>query len=163
MIILGIDPGLATLGYGVVEVAGTRQRALAFGVLTTPPDLALPRRLCALFEGVERLMDQYAPDEVAVEELFFSKNVTTGIAVASARGAALAALARRTEKLYEYTPMQVKQAVTGHGKADKRQMQTMVKMLLGMAEIARPDDAADALAVAIAHAGYRKMENLSRM
>ena len=109
-------------------------------------------RLRSLYEGMNQLLDIYQPDEVAFEELFFSKNVTTGINVSMARGVALLAVAQYTDKLYEYTPMQIKQAITGYGKADKHQMQQMVKLLLNMKEIARPDDAADALAVAITHA-----------
>ena len=108
-------------------------------------------------------MDMFMPDDVAFEELFFSKNVTTGMAVSAARGAALVAAAQRTENLYEYTPMQIKQAVTGYGKADKHQVQNMVKLLLNMREIAKPDDAADALAVAITHANSANMKNLYKI
>ena len=152
MIILGIDPGLATMGYGVIHTENDRHRLIQYGVLTTQAGQPTPQRLRSIFLGVNQLLDVYAPDEVAFEELFFSKNVTTGMAVSAARGAALVAAATRTDNLYEYTPMQIKQAVTGHGKADKQQVQSMVRRLLGMREIARPDDAADALAVAICHA-----------
>lgn len=163
MIILGIDPGLATMGYGVIETQGDRHRMIHYGALTTQPGVAMPHRLNAIFTGVNQLMDTFHPDEVAVEELFFSKNVTTGMAVAAARGAALVAAVRRTDNLYEYTPMQIKQAVAGYGKADKQQMQTMVKMLLGLSEVPRPDDAADALAVAITHANSLKMKKLFKI
>ncbi len=163
MIILGIDPGLATMGYGVIETDGNRHRLIQYGALTTQPGVAMPQRLNAIFTGVNQLMDIYAPDEVAIEELFFSKNVTTGIAVASARGAALVAAVRRTENLYEYTPMQIKLAVTGYGKADKVQMQSMVKMLLALDSVPRPDDAADALAVAITHANSLKMKKMYKI
>ena len=152
MVILGIDPGLATLGYGVIETQGDRRRMIQFGTVTTPAGVAMPYRLRAIAQGVRQLMDVYQPDEVAFEELFFSKNITTGMAVSMARGVALATVVERTDNLYEYTPMQIKQAVTGYGGADKHQVQLMVKMLLGMKDIARPDDAADALAVALTHA-----------
>ena len=163
MIILGIDPGLATLGYGVIEVAGDRRRMVQFGTLTTPAGQPMPQRLRAIFQGMNQLMDIYRPDDVAFEELFFSKNITTGMAVSAARGVALVAVVERTDNLYEYTPMQIKQAVTGYGGADKRQVQQMVKMLLNMQEIARPDDAADALAVALTHANSMHMKRMFRI
>ena len=152
MIILGIDPGLATLGYGVIHTENDRHRLIQYGVLTTRPAQTLPMRLNSLYKGMNQLLDTYSPDEVAFEELFFSKNITTGMAVSSARGVSLLAVAQRTDEIYEYTPMQIKQAVTGYGKADKHQIQTMVRMMLSLGEIPRPDDAADALAVAITHA-----------
>ena len=152
MRILGIDPGLATLGYGVIEAEGGRYRLIQFGTVTTSPGQSMPVRLRSVYQGVSQLMEIYQPDDVAFEELFFSKNITTGMAVSAARGAALVAVANRTENIYEYTPMQIKQAVTGYGGADKHQVQHMVKLLLHMNEIARPDDAADGLAVAITHA-----------
>ena len=163
MRILGIDPGLATMGWGVIETQGDRHRLVQYGALVTAAGQPMPQRLRAIFIGVNQLMDTFAPDEVAFEELFFSKNVTTGMAVSAARGVALVAVAQRTDDLYEYTPMQIKQAVTGHGKADKHQVQMMVKALLGMEEIARPDDAADALAVAITHAHSRKARHLYKI
>lgn len=163
MIILGIDPGLARLGYGVIEVEGDRRRVIQFGMLTTPAGQPMPKRLQMLWRGMNQLMDTYKPDEVAFEELFFSKNITTGMAVSMARGVALVAVAERTENLYEYTPMQIKQAVTGYGGADKHQVQVMVKMLLNMKEIAKPDDAADALAVALTHANSMHAKHLFRI
>ncbi len=163
MIILGIDPGLATMGYGVIRSEGDRHQLIQFGTLTTRAGQPLPQRLRSIFLGVNQLMDIYEPDEVAFEELFFSKNVTTGMDVSAARGAALAAASTRTEKLFEYTPMQVKQAVTGYGRADKQQVQAMVKLLLNMQEIARPDDAADALAVALTHASTARMRSMFRI
>ncbi|MBR7188412.1 MAG: crossover junction endodeoxyribonuclease RuvC [Clostridia bacterium] len=163
MIILGIDPGLATLGYGVIEVVNDRRRMVTFGTLTTPAGEPMPQRLRAIFQGMNQLMDIYRPDDVAFEELFFSKNITTGMAVSAARGVALVAVVQRTDNLYEYTPMQIKQAVTGYGGADKRQVQQMVKMLLNMQEIARPDDAADALAVALTHANSMHMKKMFRI
>ena len=163
MIILGIDPGLATLGYGVIEADNNKRRMIQFGTLTTPAGQPMPQRLRAIFQGMNQLMDIYQPDDVAFEELFFSKNITTGMAVSAARGVALVAVVQRTDNLYEYTPMQIKQAVTGYGGADKHQVQQMVKMLLNMKEIARPDDAADALAVALTHANSMHMKKMFRI
>ncbi len=151
------------MGYGVIETDGYRHRLVQYGALVTQAKQPTPQRLRSIFVGVNQLMDTYQPDEVAFEELFFSKNITTGIAVSMARGAALVAVAQRTEEIYEYTPMQIKQAVTGNGKAEKQQVQLMVKALLSMQEIARPDDAADALAVAITHASSMRMKHLFRI
>lgn len=163
MRILGIDPGLATLGYGVIDADRGNYRLVQYGTVTTPPRQPLPLRLRAVFQGVSQLMEIYRPDEVAFEELFFSKNITTGMAVSAARGVALVAVVERTEEIYEYTPMQIKQAVTGYGGADKHQVQHMVKLLLHMEEIARPDDAADAIAVALTHANSQHAKGLYRI
>ena len=163
MIILGIDPGLATLGYGVIEVNNDKRKMIQYGTLTTPAGQPMPHRLRAIFQGMNQLMDIYQPDDVAFEELFFSKNITTGMAVSAARGVAVVAVVQRTDNLYEYTPMQIKQAVTGYGGADKHQVQQMVKMLLNMPEIARPDDAADALAVALTHANSMHMKQMFKI
>ena len=163
MIILGIDPGLATLGYGVIEAVNDKRRLIQYGTLTTPAGQPMPQRLRAIFQGMNQLMDIYRPDDVAFEELFFSKNITTGMAVSAARGVALVAVVERTDNLYEYTPMQIKQAVTGYGGADKHQVQQMVRMLLNMKEIARPDDAADALAVALTHANSMHMKKMFKI
>ena len=163
MIILGIDPGLATLGYGVIEVNNDKRKLIQFGTLTTPAGQPMPQRLRAIFQGMNQLMDIYRPDDVAFEELFFSKNITTGMAVSAAQGVALVAVVQRTDNLYEYTPMQIKQAVTGYGGADKHQVQMMVKMLLNMKDIARPDDAADALAVALTHANSMNMKKMFKI
>ena len=163
MIILGIDPGLATLGYGVIEVINDKRRLIQYGTLTTPAGQPMPQRLRAIYQGMNQLMDIYRPDDVAFEELFFSKNITTGIAVSHARGVALVAVVQRTDNLYEYTPMQIKQAVTGWGGADKQQVQQMVRMRLHMKEIARPDDAADALAVALTHANSMNMKKMFKI
>ena len=153
MIILGIDPGLATLGYGVIEKdARGNGRAVEFGVVVTPKDEGLPVRLAMLEEGINRILAKFDPDEIAMEELFFSKNITTGIAVAHARGVALLTCVKHCGKLYEYTPMQIKQALTGYGKADKKQMQSVVTSLLKLKTVPKPDDAADALAIALCHA-----------
>lgn len=163
MIILGIDPGLATMGFGVIEVNGDKRRLIQYGTLGTKAGEPMPQRLRAIFKGVNQLLDIYKPDDVAFEELFFSKNVTTGMAVSAARGVALLAVAERTDNLYEYTPNQIKQAITGYGGADKHQMQQMVKMLLNMKDIARPDDAADALAAALTHANSMHMKKMFKI
>ena len=163
MIILGIDPGLATLGYGVIEAEGGKYRLIQFGTVSTSAGQSMPVRLRAIYQGVSQLMEIYQPDDVAFEELFFSKNITTGMAVSAARGVALVAVANRTENLYEYTPMQIKQAVTGYGGADKHQVQHMVKLLLHMDDIARPDDAADGLAVALTHANSLQARHMFKI
>ena len=153
MIILGLDPGLATLGYGVIEKDEKgNSKAVDCGVIVTPKEETLPVRLAMLEEGLVKLLTKYKPDEVAIEELFFSKNITTGIAVAHARGVTLLTCAKHSGRLYEYTPMQIKQALTGYGKADKQQMQSVVTSLLKLKSVPKPDDAADALAVALCHA-----------
>ena len=152
MIVLGVDPGLATLGWGVIEAASGRQRLIEYGCILTTPEQTLPDRLLSIQTGMGELLGRFHPDNVAFEELFFARNVTTALTVGAARGVSVAVCAAYTGELYEYTPMQVKQAVTGYGKADKRQMQEMGKLLLHMEAIARPDDAADALAVALTHA-----------
>ena len=152
MIVLGIDPGLATLGWGVIESGGGRQKPLGYGCILTSPEQSLPNRLLAIRQDMAALLAQYQPDEIAFEELFFARNVTTALTVGAARGVSVAVCAAYSGKLYEYTPMQVKQAITGYGKAEKRQVQEMVKLLLHMDAIVRPDDAADALAIALTHA-----------
>jgi len=163
MIILGVDPGLATIGWGVIESDGHRHRLLQYGTLNTDTKSTLPIRLRSIYEGVKQLTQIFHPDHIAVEELFFARNVTTALSVGSARGVILVAAAQYTENLYEYTPMQIKQAVVGYGKADKQQVQSMVKLLLGLDEIPRPDDAADALAVAVTHAHSAKSRALFKI
>mgnify|MGYP001089804962 CR=1 FL=1 len=153
MIILGIDPGYGTMGYGVIEKLNNGNTLpVDYGVVTTPKAESFPVRLAMLEEGLNRIFAKYKPEEIAVEELFFTKNVTTGIPVAHARGVILLAAVKYCGKLYEYTPMQIKQALTGYGKADKVQMMHVVTSLLHLKSIPRPDDAADALAVALCHA-----------
>jgi len=151
MRVLGVDPGTATTGYGLVEEDAEGLRALAFGVISTPPEQALPRRLQTIYRELLALARQWQPHAAAVEELFFSSNARTAMSVGQARGVALLALADAGLEVAEYSPLAVKQALTGYGKADKRQMQEMTRLLLGLAEIPRPDDAADALAVAVCH------------
>ena len=151
MVVLGIDPGLATLGWGVLKNDRGRFETIDYGVVLTPKEESLPVRLAMLEEGVNKLINKYHPDEIALEELFFNNNITTGINVAQARGVILLTCVKKCGRLYEYTPLQIKQALTGYGRADKKQMQIMVKTLLRLDNIPKPDDAADALAVALTH------------
>jgi crossover junction endodeoxyribonuclease RuvC len=155
--ILGIDPGTATMGWGVIRQEGNRLRYVQHGTVTTPSDWEMPRRLGRLFDGVTELLQGYRPETVAVEELFFNTNVTTAITVGQARGVAILAAYRAGVEVYEYTPLQVKQAITSYGRADKHQVQEMVRALLNLREIPRPDDAADGLAIAITHAFSSRM------
>lgn len=150
--ILGIDPGTATMGWGVIRTEGSRLRYVQHGAIVTPADWEMPRRLGRLFDGVTELVKGYRPGTVAVEELFFNTNVSTAITVGQARGVAMLAAYRAGVEVAEYTPLQVKQAITSYGRAEKRQVQEMVKSLLNLREIPRPDDAADGLAIAITHA-----------
>ena len=156
MIVLGIDPGTAMTGYGLVERTGSRLRAVDYGCLETPAGMPLPERLLLIQDGLIDLVETHRPDLVAVERLFFNKNVQTAFAVGQARGVALLTAARYGLPVHEYGPHEVKMAVTGHGRAEKVQVQRMVQVVLGLAVLPRPDDAADALAIAIclAHA-YR--------
>lgn len=151
MRVLGVDPGTATTGYGLVEEDAEGLRALAFGVISTPPDQALPRRLQTIYRELVALASRWQPDAAVVEELFFSSNARTAMSVGQARGVALLALADAGLEVAEYSPLAVKQALTGYGKADKHQMQEMTRLLLGLEDVPRPDDAADALAVAVCH------------
>lgn len=152
MIIMGVDPGYAITGFGIIEQLGNRFRVLEYGVVSTPAGMSFPERLLAIDARMTELLEKWNPEIMAVEELFFNTNVTTAIKVGHARGIVLLGAARRAIPVYEYTPMQVKMAVVGYGKAKKEQVQMMVKVLLGMEQIPKPDDAADALAVAICQA-----------
>ena len=156
MRILGIDPGLAIMGYGVVEECAGRLCMVDYGTVCTEAGLSMPARLNRIYDGVTELIARHRPDAVAFEELFFNKNVKTALQIGHARGVAMAAAYRMQCKLYEYTPLQVKQAMTGYGRAEKRQMQSMVKLFLCLDEVPQPDDAADALALAICHAHSMK-------
>lgn len=149
MIVLGVDPGTAVTGYGVVERLDGKLRAVDFGTLETPSTHELPQRLLAIHQGLEALIESHHPDLVAVERLFFNRNVQSAFAVGQARGAVLLTAAQHGLPVHEYGPHEVKMAVTGHGRAGKDQVQRMVQIVLGMAALPRPDDAADALAVAI--------------
>ena len=145
------------MGWGVIRQEGNRLRYVQHGAIITPSDWEMPRRLGRLFDGVTELVRGYRPETVAVEELFFNTNVTTGITVGQARGVAVLAAYKAGIEVTEYTPLQVKQAVTSYGRADKRQVQEMVRTLLNLREIPRPDDAADGLAIAICHAFTSRM------
>lgn len=150
--VIGFDPGLAIVGYGVMDYDGVNNKKIVdYGVITTPEDESFPVRLALIYEGVTKLIETYKPDEIAVEELFFNTNITTGINVAHARGVLLLAAIHSCGRLYEYTPLQIKQAMTGYGRADKKQIQQMVKVYLGLSSVPKPDDAADAIAVALTH------------
>ena len=152
MRILGIDPGVAIVGFGIIEAERGQTRMLQYGAITTSAQLPLAARLLQISRDLEQLITQFQPDEIAIEELFFSKNITTGIAVAHARGVILCTAEKLQIPIYEYTPMQVKQAVVGYGLAEKKQIMDMTRRLLKLSAIPRPDDAADALAIAICHA-----------
>jgi crossover junction endodeoxyribonuclease RuvC len=162
MIVVGLDPGTATTGYGFIrETESGLLEVLDYGVIITPPDLAPEKRLKLIYEKLSERLLFHHPDEAAVEKLFFQKNVKTAIAVGQARGVILLAVAGSDILLGEYTPVEVKQAVVGYGNADKRQVQMMVKALLRLEEIPKPDDAADALAIALCHLNSRKIRMLS--
>ena len=158
--ILGIDPGIAIVGFGLIEADRGKTRLLNYGAITTPAGLPLARRLVQIEQDMEALIAQLKPDAIAVEELFFSNNITTGIAVAHARGVALLTCVKFCGRLFEYTPMQIKQALTGYGKADKKQIQLVTANLLRLKGIPRPDDAADALAVALCHSFTSRLSSL---
>ncbi|MCL5290743.1 MAG: crossover junction endodeoxyribonuclease RuvC [Bacillota bacterium] len=154
MIILGIDPGTAITGFGLVEYLGNRYKPIAYSCLRTGSGLPLDLRLQRIYRGLQEIIARYRPDSMAVEELFFNNNARTALAVGHARGIAMLAGANAGIPVAEYTPLQVKQAVAGYGKADKQQVQFMVKTLLCLQEIPKPDDVADALAIAICHAHW---------
>lgn len=152
MVILGVDPGLAIVGWGVVDYTASRFRTLAFGSIQTKAGLPVEERLSQIYAGLSEILERYRPEAMSVEELFFYSNVTTGIVVAEARGVILLCARQHGVPIYEYTPMQVKQAVVGFGRAEKRQVISMVTALLGLKEPPKPDDTADALAIAVCHA-----------
>ena len=152
MIILGIDPGLAIVGWGVIESVRGNVRPIAYGAITTPAHTDIEARLLMIQNDLETVINKYKPDEMAVEELFFNTNITTGIAVAEARGVILCTAHKLGVKISEYTPLQVKQAVVGYGKAEKHQVISMVTSILKLPKPPKPDDTADAVAIAICHA-----------
>lgn len=152
MIILGIDPGIAIVGWGVIEYKGSKFTTLGYGSIQTPAGMPTEQRLDLIYEELTEIIKKYKPDQVAVEELFFNTNVTTGIRVAEARGVILLCATRNHIKTFEYTPLQVKQSVVGYGRAEKNQVITMVTMMLGLKSPPKPDDTADALAIAVCHA-----------
>lgn len=158
MVILGIDPGYAIVGFGVVEKDNRgRIKCIDYGTIQTPKEESFPVRLAIIADGMKKLIEKYKPDNIAIEELFFNNNITTGIAVAEARGVMLCTAVQECGELFEYTPLQIKQAITGNGRADKRQVQYMTVALLGLKSIPKPDDAADALAVAVCHAQTNRL------
>ena len=163
MIILGIDPGYATVGYGIIETDGMRFRTVDYGAVTTPANTSFDIRLEMIYDGICELCGRYKPDAASVEELFFNTNITTGIAVGHSRGVILLALRKSGVDFYEYTPLQVKQSVVGYGRAEKKQVMIMTKTLLGLERMPRSDDDADALALAVCHAHCAKSQLLGLM
>ena len=155
MRILGIDPGTAITGFGVIDCEGPKFRFVDAGVIRTAKEQPMPERLSTIYDELHELITEFKPDVVSIELLYFARNVTTAMTVGQARGVITLCAAQAGMPIYEYTPMQVKQAVTGYGKADKKQIQEMVKKLLNLSAVPQPDDAADGLAIAITHAGQR--------
>ena len=151
MRILGIDPGFGIIGFGVIDKENSGLSVIDYGVITTPKEMPFNERLRVIYDSMNALLDRYKPDEVSIEELYFNKNITTGIKVAEARGIILLTFQQHKLPIFEYTPQDIKLALTGQGKATKHQMQFMVKTLLRLTKIPRPDDAADAVAVALCH------------
>ena len=162
MLVLGIDPGTAITGYGLVKGEGDDLTLVAYGAITTSSDWPLPERLRRIYQELTALIEDQQPTAAAVEELFFSKNVRTALSVGQARGVALLAAANAGLPIHEYTPLQVKQAIAGYGRATKDQVQQMVRMLLGLDSVPQPDDAADAIAVAICHIHSAKLTAMLR-
>ena len=160
MIIIGVDPGYAIVGVGVIEFTGNKFRMLEYNAITTEAGEKTTARLRAIYNGMNYFIEKYNPDAISIEELFFNSNQKTAIKVAQARGVILLSAVNNNVPVYEYTPLQVKQAVTGYGRADKTQIQTMIKMLLNLDKIPKPDDAADGLALAITHAHSNKVNSL---
>ena len=163
MVILGIDPGIAIVGYGFLELKGNSYKVLDYGAITTEAKVPLPDRLNSIYEDMSELIEKYKPDDIAFEELFFNKNVKTAITVAQARGVEVLAAKKSHAGLYEYTPLQVKQAIVGYGRASKNQVQEMVKIILNLEKVPKPDDVADALAVAMTHGSSIKFKENFRM
>jgi len=156
MIVIGIDPGLATVGFGVIRTENRNITPISYGCIKTSPDKQTPQRLLDIFNEITSLFEKYKPEVIAVETLFFSKNVTNGLSISEARGVIFLAAAQHSIPIFEYTPNQVKQAITGSGKADKKQMQEMIKRLLDLDEIPKSDDAADGLSIALCHINWQK-------
>jgi len=151
MIVIGIDPGLATVGFGVIKTEKEKVKPISYGCIRTLPDKQTPARLLEIFNEITSLFEKYKPEVIAVEKLFFSNNVTNALSVSEARGVIFLAAQQQNIPIFEYTPNQVKQAITGSGRADKKQVQEMIKRLLGLDEIPEPDDAADGLSIALCH------------
>lgn len=160
MLVLGIDPGTATTGYGLIKYETGRQTVIDYGVISTPANMEMALRLCRINKEIDELITKYSPDVAAVEQLYYQKNSKTVITVAQGRGVVLMTAANRGIEVAEYTPLQVKQSVVGYGKADKNQVQFMVQKILNLKELPKPDDAADALAVAICHINSYKLKSI---
>ena len=160
MRIIGIDPGLASTGFGIIETVGNKIKYVAHGVITTPPEKPLGERLFHIYQDLEQIIDLYKPDEGGIEGLFFAKNITSALPVAHAKGVVHLVFAQRGIPLGEYTPVIIKQAVVGEGRAEKKQVQEMVKVILSLDKIPRPDHAADALSAAICHVNNRSFANV---
>ncbi len=160
MIIMGIDPGFAITGYGVVKYEGNKFSVLDYSAITTGASMKFSDRLLVLYNELEKLIDKYKPDAISIEELFFNKNIKTALTVGHGRGVAVLAAAKSGIDIFEYTPLQVKQSVVGYGRAEKAQIQQMVKAILNLPAIPKPDDVADALAVAICHGNSHRMGSL---
>ena len=152
MIILGIDPGIAIVGWGVIDYSGSHFTVLGYGSIQTPAGMATEKRLSVIYDDLSEIIEKYRPEQIAIEELFFNTNQTTGIRVAEARGVILLCAVKHGIESFEYTPLQVKQSVVGYGRAEKKQVITMVTMFLGLKKPPKPDDTADALAIAVCHA-----------
>ena len=162
MRIIGIDPGFAIMGYGILDYNGNRFKTVNYGSIETKAGVPMPERLKLLYDGLTEIIQEYKPDEASIEELFFNRNVTTAIGVGEARGIAMLACVEGGLSVSEYTPMQIKQALVGYGKAEKKQVQMMVKTILNLKEVPRPDDTADAVAAAICHAHSRNSKTIGR-
>ena len=153
--ILGIDPGIAITGWGILDVSPKTCNVISYGAITTPAKTPMQNRLMTLFDDMCKVIEEFQPQEFAIENLFFFKNAKTIISVGQARGVAILAAAKNGLEVYEYTPLQIKQAVTGYGRADKKQVQMMVKEVLGLDEVPKPDDVADAVAAAYTHSVFK--------
>ncbi|MET3616416.1 crossover junction endodeoxyribonuclease RuvC [Peptoniphilus olsenii] len=163
MIIMGIDPGIAIVGYGILEFKGNSYKVMDYGAITTKAGVPIPDRLNQIYNEMNILIKKYKPEDIAFEELFFNKNVKTAITVAQARGVEVLCAEKNRAGIYEYTPLQVKQALVGYGRASKSQVQDMVRLILNLDKIPKPDDVADALAVAITHGSSIKFKESFRM
>lgn len=162
MRILGIDPGIAIVGYGVVDKEGNSYKTIAYDAVTTRAHTPLPERLEKVYNGVNEIIKMYKPDAMSIEELFFNNNAKTALTVGQARGVIILAAMQNNIPVYEYTPLQVKQALTGYGRASKTQIQQMMKSMLGLSEIPKPDDVADALAIAVCHGNSMRFNSIKQ-
>lgn len=162
MRILGIDPGIAIVGYGVVDKEGNSYKTIAYDAVTTRAHTPLPERLEKVYQGIDEIIKIYKPDAMSIEELFFNNNAKTALTVGQARGVIILAAVQNNLPVYEYTPLQVKQALTGYGRASKGQIQQMMKSMLGLTEIPKPDDVADALAIAVCHGNSMRFNSIKQ-